>query len=167
MAESVSMIPFVMMAMVVVISMRMAVRMRMVMFMTMIMIMIMIMSVPWRGSLVGIVARHPEAPTGDSSAQGPFKAAFRKGDGKRGEGLSKDLSWDPEVVKGGHGHVAADAGKGIDVKCFHGIGGSVTLPKQSPIRAHSLGKEKPSPGPLKKITATYRHGSPSLLIQSP
>ena len=161
MAESVSMIPFVMMAMVVVISMRMAVRMRMVMFMTM------IMSVPWRGSLVGIVARHPEAPTGDSSAQCPFKAAFRKGDGKRGEGLSKDLSGDPEVVKGGHGHVAADAGKGIDVKCFHGIGGSLTLPKQSPIRAHSLGKEKPNPVPLKKITATYRHGSPSLLIQSP
>lgn len=159
MAESVGMIPVVLMAMVVLISMRMAVRM--------VMVMTMIMGVLWRGSLVGIVARHPEAPTGDSSAQGPFKAAFRKGDGKRGEGLSKDLSWDPEVVKGGHGHVAADAGKGIDVKCFHGVGGFVILPKQSPIRAHSLGKEKPSPGPLKKITATYRHGSPSLLIQSP
>ena len=161
MAESVGMIPVVLMAMVVVISMRMAVRVRMVMIMTM------IMGVPWRGSLVGIVARHPEAPTGDSSSQCPFKAAFRKGDGKRGEGLSKDLSGYPEVVKGGHGHVAADAGKGIDVKCFHGVGGYVILPKQSPIRAHSLGKEKPSPGPLKKITATYRHGSPSLLIQSP
>jgi hypothetical protein len=153
------MIPVVLMAMVVVISMRMAVRMRMVMFM--------IMGVPWRGSLVGIVARHPEAPAGDSSAQGPFKAAFRKGDGKRGEGLSEDLSGDPEVVKCGHGHVAANAGKGINVKCFHGICGYVILRKQSPIRAHSLGKEKPSHGPLKKITATYRHGSPSLLIQSP
>lgn len=159
MAESVGMIPVVLMAMVVVISMRMAVRM--------VMVMTMIMGVPWRGSLVGIVARHPEAPTGDSSAQCPFKAAFRKGNGKRGESLSEDLSGDPEVVKGGHGHVAADAGKGIDVKCFHGVGGYVILPKQSPIRAHSLGKEKPSAGPLKKITATYRHGSPSLLIQSP
>lgn len=116
---------------------------------------------------MGIVSRHPEAPTGNPSAHSPFKAAFRKDDWKRGEGLREDLFGDPKVAEGGHGHVAADPGKGIDVKCFHGVGGAGIPLKQRPIRVPFSVKEKPRTVPLKKFTATYRHGSPSLLIQCP
>jgi hypothetical protein len=108
----------------------MIVSVSMIMGMTMIVAMRVpvMMRMPRRGPIIGmgvgmrvrIMARNPEAPTCDPSAECPLKSALGQADGERGKGSGKNLLRYPEVAEGGHGHVAADPGKGVDVEVFHG-----------------------------------------------
>jgi len=73
-------------------------------------------------SLVPVMTLDQKAPSGDPSAVGPLEAAGRKRDRQGGKGFEEHFLRNPEVAQGGHGHVAADAGEGVDVEGLHGKG---------------------------------------------
>jgi len=60
-----------------------------------------------------------KAPTRNAVPFAALEAARREVDIQRLQSLLKNLLRDPEIPQGGHGHVAADSGKGIDMKEFH------------------------------------------------
>ena len=96
--------------MVILLTVLMVLFMRMVVFM-------MMSGVPGFGL---VVTGHAESPPRDASADSPFKATLRKVDGKRRECLLENSFFDAEVPECGHGHIAADSRKSINVKDFHG-----------------------------------------------
>jgi hypothetical protein len=69
--------------------------------------------------LASVVSRNPEPPSGDATPLTPFEAAWGEGDRKGGEGFLKNLLRDTQITKCRNGHVAADAGEGVDVQDFH------------------------------------------------
>jgi hypothetical protein len=87
---------------------------------------VMIMMKACRVPLLVIMSLHAESPTGDAPPFTADKTANREGDGQGGQSCLKDFLTDPKVSKSRNGHVAADAGKRVNVQDFHDWeGGSV------------------------------------------
>jgi hypothetical protein len=92
------------------------------------MIMCMIVVVMSGGmSLLPVMSLHPEAPSRDAAALSPDKPALRESDRKGGKGFLKNLLGHSEVAQCRNGHVAADAGEGVDVEEFHGQASGVGM----------------------------------------
>jgi hypothetical protein len=70
-------------------------------------------------NLVSIVSTHQKAPTSDSITVSPFETTSWKINSQILERLFKNLLRNSEIPERGNGHVAADSGKGIDMKEFH------------------------------------------------
>jgi len=98
----------------------MIVGMAMLVIMVSMMVAVIMVVMSGRLPLASVVSLDPETPSGDSPPISPFETAFGEGDRKCREGPLKDLLGDPKVTQRRDGHVAADSGKGVDVKGFHG-----------------------------------------------
>jgi hypothetical protein len=68
---------------------------------------------------VTVMPLDQKAPPGDSPAFGPLEPAGRECYPQGSEGFLKNFLRHSEVTQRGHGHVAADAGEGVDVEDFH------------------------------------------------
>jgi hypothetical protein len=98
----------------------MIVGMAMLVIMVSMMVAVIMVVMSGRLPLASVVSLDPETPSGDSPPISPFETAFGEGDRKCREGPLKDILGDTKVMQCRDGHVAADSGKWVDVKGFHG-----------------------------------------------
>ena len=92
--------------------------MRVVMVVMMPMILGVVMMVR-RGTLALVMSLDAEAPPRDAVAFTALETAAREGDRQGGKGILKYLFGNTKVAKRRNGHVAANSGKGIDMKDSH------------------------------------------------
>jgi hypothetical protein len=70
-------------------------------------------------TLVTFMATYQKAPAGDSIPVSSFESTGREMDFQILKSLLKNLFGNSKIPEGSNGHVAADSGKGIDMKEFH------------------------------------------------